>query len=221
MFKNIFDIYNRNLLDILFLMVLVILPVTSLIFIAIIYFGTAFDGELSVFFLGYSIIINFIICLPPFLWMILKDLNDEKAGLKKCLTFFATQFGPLLFTSFIFYTLAIYTSWMMLVPTILILLFTMIYPFFSDYPTLKDMFIQAKNKIFEENIAIFVDLIIIISTLVLLWAGMTYFMQNYDNNIVSFMLIRSLLNMIVFPFLYIYLTVRYRNTEEEFTMINV
>ncbi|MCG7344231.1 hypothetical protein MHZ92_08805 [Sporosarcina sp. ACRSL] len=221
MFKDVLDIYNRNLLDILFLMVLVILPVTSLIFLAIIYFGIEFDGELSVFFVGYSIIINFIICLPPFLWLTLKDLNDEKAGLKKCLAFFATQFGPLLFTTFLFYSIAIYTSWMMLVPTIIILLFTMIYPFFSDFPTLKEMFIQAKNKIFEENIAIVVDLIIITSTLVLLWAGMTYFMQNFDNNIISFMLIRSLLNMVIFPFLYIYLTLRYRDTEEEFTMINV
>lgn len=221
MFKNVIDIYFRNVLQILILMVLVILPITSLIFLAIIYFGAENEGGLSPFFLGYSIIINFIICLPPFLWLTLKDLNDEKAGLKKCLTFFATQFGPLLFTSFLFYTLAIYTSWMMLIPTIVILIFMMVYPFFSDLPTFKKMFTEAKNKIFEENIGIVVDLIITISILILVWVGMTYFMQNYDNNILSYLLIRSLLNMIIFPFLYIYLSVRYRNSEEEFTMINI
>lgn len=97
----------------------------------------------------------------------------------------------------------------------------MIYPFYSDYPTLREMFVHAKDKIIEENIAIIVDVIIITSTLVFLWAGISYFIQNFDNNIISFMLIRSTLNMGIFPMLYIYLTLRYRDNEEEFSLINV
>lgn len=221
MFKNVMDIYNRNIVTILLLMFVIVLPITCIIYVAIIYYSAEFDGELSVFFLGFSIIINFIICIPPFLWLVLKDLNDEKASLKECLKFFSTQFGPLLFTSFLFYTLAIYTSWMFFIPTFILLLFTMIYPFYSDYPTLKEMFIHTRDKIFEENIAIIVDMIIITSTLVFLWAGISYFIQNFDNNIISFMLIRSILNMGIFPVLYIYLTLRYRDKEEEFTLINI
>ena len=221
MFKNIVDLFNRNIVTILLLMVIVILPITCIIYVAVIYYSSEFEGELSAFVLGFSVLINFIICIPPFLLVILKDLNDEKASLKECLKFFSTQFGPLLFSSFLFYTLAIYTSWMLFIPTFILLLFTMIYPFYSDYPTLREMFVHAKDKIIEENIAIIVDVIIITSTLVFLWAGISYFIQNFDNNIISFMLIRSTLNMGIFPMLYIYLTLRYRDNEEEFSLINV
>ncbi|MFD1204967.1 MULTISPECIES: hypothetical protein [Sporosarcina] len=221
MFKDMVDVYNRNLIGILLLMLFIIFPITSFIFIAIIQFSIEFEGNLSVFFLGYSLLFNFIICLPPFLWLTLRDFEDERAGLKECLTFFATQFGPLLFTSFLFYTLAIYTSWMMMVPTIVLLLFTIIYPFFSDYPSIKEMFVQAKNKIIEENIAIVVDMIIVVSVLLFLWAGMMFFIQNFNNNMLSYMLVRSLINMIIFPILYIYLTIRYRQKKEDFSMINI
>ena len=217
MFKHVLDIYNRNLVRIFALMMLVIFPVTSLIFLPITYFAE----ELSVFFLVYSIIANFIICLPPFLLLTLKDLEDDKASIKEVLTFFVVQFGPLVFITFLLYTIAYYTSWMLLIPTFIIMLVLLILPFYSDLPSLKEMFIKTKEKIIEENIAIIVDLIIITSLLLLIWSFMMYFIQSYDNNIISFMLIRATLNMIIFPFIYIYLTVRYRKNKEELRMIQV
>ena len=211
MIREMFDVYSRHLIMILLLSVFIIFPITMAG-----YFAAMMSYEIDTlttptYFAGLLMLINFIICAPPFLKLVLRDREDEKMTLKEGILFFVKQFGPLLMLTILLYLAAIYSMWMFFIPSAVILIFLMVLPYFSDEQNLKSMVKKTFTKIMDENIVILIDLIIVISINLLVWALMMYVLHNYENNIYGYMVLRGILNTFSLPIIYIYLSLRYRN----------
>ncbi|MFX3673026.1 MAG: hypothetical protein ACE3JQ_01080 [Paenisporosarcina sp.] len=213
MTREIFQIYNRNLYSIIFLSITIIFPITALIFTAILYLNEINGLTSQTYIAGLLLLINFILCAPPYLKLVLLDLQDEKMGWREGFQFFIKQFGPLFITSVALYLTALYTMWLFLIPSILILMYLLIIPYYSDVNSYKSMMKLAGSKLIDENISVLIDLVIVISVSLLVWSGMMYLMQNFQNNLYGYMLIRVILNIFTLPFIYIYLSLRYRSDQ--------
>lgn len=210
MIKDIYEIYSRNLFIIILLSVIIIAPVTALNFISILFLNEI-DGLTSQSYIaGFLLLINYVLCAPPFLKMVLVDMNDESMTIKEGFLFFIIQFGPLLINSVLLYLIAVYTMWLFFVPTLIILMFLLIIPYYSDVKSYRKMMKNVGSKLLNENLSIVVDFIIVFSLTLLIWGGMVFFMQNYQSNIYGYMLIRVTLNILTLPIIYIYLSLRYR-----------
>ena len=216
MLREILDIYNSNWNQILVWSLLIIFPVTSLSFLFLIYFNWSEDVLIPDYLSGFAVFINFIICIPPFMKMVIRTKNDEPINATEGLVFFVKQFGMLFIMTIILYVIAIVGASFLLIPTFIALLFLLVFPFFSDGKSVKNVFLKTVHTIKRENFALLGDLLIIFSVNIACWGITMIFLSQFENNVLSFIIIRNLLNTCMFPFLYIYLTLRYRKDVYEY-----
>jgi len=216
MFREIMDIYNSNWNQILVWSLLIIFPVTSLSFLFLIYFNWSEDVLIPEYLSGFAVFINFIICIPPFMEMVIKTKHDEVINASEGLVVFVKQFGLLFISTIVLYFIVIVGVSFLLIPTFIALLFLLVFPFFSDSISVKNVYQKTIHTIIRENFALLGDLLIVFSLNIACWGITMIFVSQYENNILSFLIIRILLNIIIFPFLYIYLTLRYRKEVYEY-----
>jgi len=210
MIREMLDIYNSNWSQILIWSLLIILPVTTLSFIFLIYFNWSEDVVVPEYLSGFVLFINFIICIPPFMKMVIRTKNDEYINSTEGLVVFIKQFGILLIITIVLYIIAIVGATFLFIPTFFALLFLLVFPFYSDSTSVKDVYLKTLHTLKRENFSLLGDLLIILSLNIACLGVTMIFLSQFDNNIISFLIIRILLNIFMFPFLYIYLTLRYR-----------
>ena len=216
MIREILDIYNSNWNQILVWSLLIIFPVTTLSLIFLIYFNWSEDILIPEYLSGFVIFINFIICIPPFMKMVIRTKNDESINSTEGLVFFVKQFGIIFVMTIVLYFIAIVGASFLLIPTFMALLILLVFPFFLDSKSVKNVYVKTIHTIKRENFALLGDLLIIFSLNIACWGITMFFISQYENNIISFLIIRILLNIFMFPFLYIYLTLRYRKDVYEY-----
>lgn len=216
MLREIMDIYNSNWNQILVWSLLIIFPVTSLSFLFLIYFNWSEDVLIPEYLSGFAVFINFIICIPPFMEMVIKTKHDEVINASEGLVVFVKQFGLLFISTIVLYFIVIVGVSFLLIPTFIALLFLLVFPFFSDGKSVKNVFLKTAHTIKRENFALLGDLLIIFSVNIACWGITMIFLSQFENNVLSFIIIRNLLNICMFPFLYIYLTLRYRKDVYEY-----
>ena len=216
MIREILDIYNSNWSQILVWSLLIIFPVTTLSFIFLIYFNWSEDVLIPEYLSGFLLFINFIICIPPFMKMVIQTKNDEYINSTEGLLVFMKQFGILFIITMILYFIAIVGATFLFIPTVFALLFLLVFPFFSDSISVKNVYQKTIHTIIRENFALLGDLLIVFSLNIACWGITMIFVSQYENNILSFLIMRILLNIFIFPFLYIYLTIRYRKDVFEY-----
>ena len=216
MLREILDIYNSNWNQILVWSLLIIFPVTTISFLFLIYFNWSEDVLIPEYLSGFAVFINFIICIPPFMQMVIRTKHDEPINATEGLVFFVKQFGMLFIMTIILYVIAIVGASFLLIPTFIALLFLLVFPFFSDSKSVKNVFLKTVHTIKRENFALLGDLLIIFSVNIACWGITMIFLSQFENNVLSFIIIRNLLNICMFPFLYIYLTLRYRKEVYEY-----
>lgn len=210
MIREVLDIYNSNWNQILVWSLLIIFPVTVLSFIFLIYFNWSEDVLIPEYLSGFVLFINFIICIPPFVKMVIRTKNDEYINSTEGLVVFLKQFGILFIFTIILYFIVIVGVYFLLIPTFFALLFLLVFPFFSDCTSVKHIYVKTIQTIKRENFALLGDLLIIFSLNIACWGITMIFLSQFENNMISFFIIRILLNIFLFPLLYIYLTLRYR-----------
>lgn len=210
MIREVLDIYNSNWNQILVWSLLIIFPVTALSFIFLIYFNWSEDVLIPEYLSGFVLFINFIICIPPFVKMVIRTKNYEFIKSIEGLVIFVKQFGILFILTIILYFIAIVGASFLLIPTFFALLFLLVFPFFSDGTSVKNIYVKTIQIIKRENFALLGDLLIILSFNIAGWGVTMIFLSQFENNMISLFIIRILLNIVLFPFLYIYLTLRYR-----------
>ncbi|RUL54223.1 hypothetical protein [Lysinibacillus antri] len=211
MIRNVFDIYNRNWSQILTWSFLIILPVTIFSYLSMVYVYSSNEGITPHYIAGLAFFLNFILCIPPFVKMVLIDKQDDVFKPVDGLIFFVKQFGLLVILTSIIYWIAIVGILFLFIPTFVGLLFLLVFPFFSEGRSVKTVISNTTKTIVRENISLLGDLIVIISINVGLWVAMLQFLAQFENNLLAYLIIRVVLNILVFPLLYIYLTLRYRN----------
>ena len=216
MFREIMDIYNSNWNQILVWSLLIIFPVTTLSFLFLIYFNWSEDVLIPEYLSGFAVFINFIICIPPFMHMVIRTKHDEPINSSEGLVIFVKQFGLLFISTIVLYFIAIIGASFLLIPTFIAFVFLLVFPFFSDSKSVKAVFLKTMHTIKRENFALLGDLLIIFSVNIACWGITIIFLSQFENNVLSFIIIRNLLNICMFPFLYIYLTLRYRKEVYEY-----
>lgn len=210
MVRDILDIYNRNWSQILIWSLVIILPVTTISFLSMIYVNSSEYINAPEYFSVFTIILNFIICIPPFMKMVIVFKQDHSINCVEGVYHFIKQFGILfIFTGFLYF-IALIGIYFLFIPTILALVFLLIFPFFSEGRNVKEVYTNTIQAMMRENVSLIGELIMILSINIGCWLIMMLFLSQYENNIFAFLVIRVLLNAIVFPFLYIYLTLRFR-----------
>ncbi len=210
MIRDILDIYNRNWSQILIWSFVIILPVTVISFLSMIYVNTSENAIAPEYFSVFAIILNFIICIPPFMKMAIVYKQDHSINYIEGISYFIKQFGILFIFTGILYLIAIAGIYFLFIPTLLALVFLLIFPFFSEGRNVKEVCKNTIQVIMRENISLIGELIVILSINMGCWLIMMFFISQYENNIFAFLMIRVLLNALVFPFIYIYLTLRFR-----------
>lgn len=213
MIREVFGLYNRYWLPILVWSILLIVPITTFSFAGILY---AFDTEgihNPSYLAGWMLVLNFVLGIPPFLKLVMKDDLDEEMTVLEGLKAFLKQFGFILFTSIAIYVIGLMGMYLLFIPTIIAVLFLLIFPFFSDLKNVKEVIKQTFRKIKDENISLVGDLFVIFGLNVAIWTCIMMFLEQYDNNVLAFLLIRNVMNIMILPILYIYLSIRYRKNE--------
>ncbi|MFC7685692.1 hypothetical protein [Ureibacillus sp. GCM10028918] len=210
MIREIFDIYNRNWSQITFWSILIILPVTVITFLSMIYVSGSESSIAPHYFSGLAIFLNFILCIPPFVKMVMVDRQDETVKPADGIAFFCKQFGLLLVVSSILYFIAFIGMYLLFIPTVVALILLLVFPFFSEGRSIREIFYQSAIAIKRENIALIGDILVIVFVNLGIWLIVLLFLEQYDNNLLAFLLIRSIINIFIFPFFYIYLTLRFR-----------
>lgn len=123
---------------------------------------------------------------------------------------FINNFGYIFIFTFIFYILSVYGSFLLLIPTFIGLSMILLMPLFIQKKSIRDSLRSAWKVVKEENIFILIDLLIIVSLNVFVWSGALYIVQGFENNLFFYIILRSLINALLFPFIYIYLTIKYQ-----------
>ena len=217
MIRDVFEIYNRNLLQIMAWSFLIIMPVTILSYFSILYVNDLDGVNRPESYAGWFLVMNFVLCIPPFLMMTIFDYRDEKVSIKKGILFFLKQFGLILLFTSVLYLIALWGMVLLFIPTFIAFLFIIVFPFFSEMTDIRTLLRRTASKIAEENISLIGDFLIVISLNVAIWTTIMFVIDQFENNILAYLSIRVVLNMLVFPLLYIYLTMRYRG-EKEFSI---
>ncbi|MYL33833.1 hypothetical protein GLW05_09500 [Pontibacillus yanchengensis] len=83
-------------------------------------------------------------------------------------------------------------------------------PLFIEQNEVKESIVKVFRIIRIENIGLFMDLLGIVSINVLLWAGVTYLVVDFENNLLVYITLRTLLHSTLFPLIYFYLTLKYK-----------
>lgn len=193
---------------------IIILPMTVLSFIAMVYINGLEAITTPEQYSGWLLVLNFVLCVPPFLMLVIKDYRDEEVSTKEGIIFFLKQMGLVLLFTSVLYLIAVWGMILLFIPTIIAFLFILIFPFFTEIKNMKEILRRTALKIADENIGLFADILVVVSLNILIWAAIMVVIQQFDNNVFAFLLIRIVMNMIIFPILYIYLTLRYRDENE-------
>lgn len=217
MFKETVSIYNRNLLKIMLIGLIVVLPVSIFCFQAIAYVFTDVSSEYSNLYAAFFIVINFTLLYPPFIRITLQDINDgDSASIKDLIIAFINDFGLIVFFTLGLYFLALWGMGLAFIPTIISLLLLVIFPLFVDQKKITSVLKQLGKILMKENIFILFDLLIIVCINLLVWTGVSLLLNSFDNNFYVYAFTRSLINVALFPLIYIYLTIKYKSERGDF-----
>ncbi|GAA0465648.1 hypothetical protein [Alkalibacillus silvisoli] len=213
MIKESFSIYNRYLIQIMLLSVIIIIPLSIICYFGMVYLMQELDqSQYANLYALFLIIVNFTLVIPVFRRMAENDLQDEEESTLMDLIYeFAKHFGFIIMITIPVYIAGVLGSVLLFIPTIMALLIILLVPFFVDYKKIKDIFRQVGRVLLKENISLLFDFVIIISLHVLVWGLMMMSLSNFENSVIVFGFARSLVNALIFPILIFYLTQRYRS----------
>lgn len=216
MISEAFKIYSRNWFPILIWSFIIIAPVTIFSYLGIVY---VYSNEIlhnESFLAGWLLLLNFVLCIPPFLKMVKKDEMDEPVKVIEGLIFFAKQFGVILLVSTIVYAVGLIGMYAFFIPSFIAVLFLIIFPFYVESLGVWETVKRAFRKMRDENISIIGDVLVIVGLNLSLWLSLMMFLGSYENNVLAFLIMRITLNILILPILYIYLSLRYR--KEDFVL---
>ncbi|MDX1806280.1 MAG: hypothetical protein R3267_04605 [Paenisporosarcina sp.] len=213
MIGEAFKIYSRNWFPILMWSFIIITPITVFSYLGIVYVYSNDILHNESFLAGWLLMLNFILCIPPFLKMVKKDGMDETIKVTEGLFFFAKRFGVILLVATIVYALGLMGMYLLFIPTVVAILFLIIFPFFVESLSVWETIKQTFRKMRDENLSIIGDILVIAGLNIVLWTSLMMFLESYETSILAFLIIRVTLNVLILPVLYIYLSLRYRSDD--------
>jgi hypothetical protein len=210
MLRETFYIFNQNVIRIIVMSLVLVVPISYFFQFFIIYFQESAHIELPGLFTLCVIILNFTVLFPPFYQIAKSYIRDEEISMKEVLRSFSDHFFLILLGTIVLFVVMLAGIPLLLVPTVLAMAFLLVLPMIvSEDFSLKEMVQRAWLLIKRENISIFGDILFIVSLQVLLWWGLTSLVASMQNNLLVYITLKVMLYTLLFPVLYIFLTLKY------------
>lgn len=211
MLRDTIEIYNRNLSKIMVLGMILVLPLSFFCYQVMAYIFLQDTTQSPYVFSSFMIVVNFTLLYPPFVKLTRRELNDQEVPtVKELVMEFVQAFGIILIFSFFFFIIGVLGIGLVFIPTVLAVIVTLIFPLFTDIDKISMIFIKVRDILIKENIFLLLDLLVIVCLNLFVLFVVMYFLNNFENNYYVFVILRSVINMAIFPLIYIYLTVKYR-----------
>lgn len=210
MLRKVADIYNRNIINILLTCCVLVVPVTFFSFFAIVYMTRLETIQYENIPAFCMWILSFTILFPPFFYMVKMDSEDKELKFIKLLSVFFQKFGIVALLTIAFYIVGMLGSVLLFIPTFIAINMILLLPLFTDKETVRETIKAVWNVMKREHIFILLDVLIIVSLNVLVWSGSLYFIDQFENNNLVYITLRALINSLLFPLIYFYLTFKYR-----------
>ncbi|MGI8386739.1 hypothetical protein [Robertmurraya sp. P23] len=210
MLRDVADLYNRNITNILLICLILVVPFTFFNYAAIVYIMNLDTLEYANIPALALWVLNFTILFPPFFLIAKKDATDQEVNLKEILSFFIMRFGFVSIITVSFFVIGMFGSILLFIPTFFAVLVILLFPLYTDRENIGEAMKGVWEIILKEHIFLLLDVLIIVSLNVLVWSGSLYLLSGFENNTLVFIVLRALINSLVFPIVYFYLTFKYR-----------
>ncbi|MEH7443419.1 hypothetical protein V7201_14010 [Bacillus sp. JJ1122] len=215
MLKDIFYYYNQSLLKILGFTILVILPVQIFLYGWIYYFNQLDLNRIETVLALYVYVLMFILTMKPFLELYKHLKINEDYSLKSMLKTFISSFGFVFFGSMIIFLLSYIGTTLFIIPGLILLTIAFFLPFYNFGE--ENIKLLAKKAVhFYKNrfFSIHRDVILLASINLLVWALFVNGIAQFDMNLITYTILRILINLFIFPLIYFYLAERYEDVAE-------
>ncbi|MEW9109776.1 hypothetical protein ACQCT6_12240 [Cytobacillus gottheilii] len=210
MLRDVADLYNRNIINILLICLILVVPITFFNYAAIVYIMNLNTLEYANIPALALWVLNFTILFPPFFLIAKMDRTEQEVNLKQILSFFIMKFGFVAAITIVFFAIGMFGSLLLFIPSLIAVLIILLFPLYADRESIKDAMQGVWEIIKREHIFLFIDVLIIVSLNVLVWSGSLYLLGGFENNTLVFIVLRALINSLIFPVVYFYLTFKYR-----------
>lgn len=215
MLKDIFYYYNQSLLKILGFTIIVLLPVQIFLYGWIYYFNQLDLDKIETVLALYVYILMFVITQKPFIELYKHLKVNEDYSLKSMLKTFVTSFGFVFFGSLFIFCLSYIGITLFIIPGLILLTVAFFLPFYdSNGETIKFVAKKALNFYKSRFFSIIRDLLILASVNVLIWALFVNGIAQFEMNLITYTILRILINLFIFPLIYFYLAERYEKIAE-------
>lgn len=210
MLRDVADLYNRNITNILLICLILVVPFTFFNYAATVYIMNLDTLEYANIPVLALWVLNFTILFPPFFLIAKMDATDQEVNLKQILSFFMMRFGFVAIITVTFFVIGMFGSILLFIPTFFAGLIILLFPLYTDRETIGEAMKGVWEIILKEHIFLLLDVLIIVSLNVLVWSGSLYLLSGFENSTLVFIVLRALINSLVFPIVYFYLTFKYR-----------
>ncbi|UOQ83625.1 hypothetical protein [Gracilibacillus salinarum] len=211
MIKNSFEIYNRHLLKIMTISLVIVIPISLFLYFATFYVYDSLEtNQYPNLYMLFFIIMNFVCIIPMYRKLAQSDVEDEEEPtIWELMKEFIKHFGMVLVISLPLYVIALFGAPLAFIPTAICGAIMLVFPFCVHNVDLKKVLAKTGGILKRENIFILFDLVVVVSSQILIYSVLMQAFVNFDNNFYVYSITRAIVNAAIFPFLIFYLTQRY------------
>jgi hypothetical protein len=213
MLRDLFYFYNQGLLKILGFTLLIVFPWQVFLF-GWIYYIFQTNSETPMIFAVFIYIFMFITTQRPFITLYRHVKMNEEYEFKEMIKDFISSFGVVAFSGSVLLVLSYFGMGLFIVPGLILVTFAFLLPFYKENgQSMKKMIANGMNFYQKNWFSIYTDLLLWISIDVLIWVIFLNGMSTFEINLLSYTLLRIVVNLFLFPFIYFYLAEKYEHDE--------
>ncbi|MFB4169304.1 hypothetical protein [Virgibacillus sp. JSM 102003] len=211
MIKTSFEIYNRHLIKIMMVSLVIVIPFSLFIYFSTYYLYDSLDADqYPSLYMVFFIIMNFICIVPMYRKLTKSDIDDEEEPtVWELIKEFFEHFGIILLISLPLFIIAVFGVALAFIPTIISGALLLIFPFFIHNMNFRKVLRKTGSILKRENIFILLDLLVVVSIQILIYSLLMQAFVTFENNVYVYGIMRAIVNASIFPFLIFYLTQRY------------
>ncbi|MEH7883197.1 hypothetical protein V7654_02625 [Bacillus sp. JJ1609] len=204
--KESLSVYNRNLLKIMLISLVLLLPAQFIVYGWMLYLEEIEAMKYLNIISLFLYILLFTVVAPPYIKVALSDFNDEEIDLKENALLFVKNFGVLFIMAPVLFLIGLFGSFLLLIPTILSLGVLFLIPLFLESEESLGQIIRKTMMVLREKyLEMTAYLLFTLSVNILFWYLFTNIVSYFESNILTYIIIRILINLIIFPLFYIVL----------------
>ncbi|UII56311.1 hypothetical protein LS684_02135 [Cytobacillus spongiae] len=211
MFKEVLYFYNQGLLKIIGFTLILVLPL-EVFFYGWIFYTSSLDlGSIETVLILYIHILMFIVTQKPFMLLYHHLKINEDFSILEMFQAFLKSFGFILFAGILVFIISYLGTMLFILPGLMALTFAFFLPFYKDTTySMKQEVVRALKFYRSHFITIHSDILLWVSVHVLIWAVFINGVAVFELTMITYSVLRILINLFLFPLIYFYLTEKYQ-----------